>query len=357
MHRPNLRIIGLLTLLIALAFYRFSNHWIETRHYLIVDAPLSLAVGETTYTLQVQQEGNYNLSLLVWPKEEVPVRVAWSITGGHDVLESGAKEVWLSRETYIGRGRLKPGNYTLKFKVLDDFHRLNNFSPRIAVNADNETYDTASRRYDYLVTLSGAFGVVGTVLFLFSFRRKPLEMQLPNGAAIDSPDTVKRFPGYDRRLSLVSFSYIGAVFFALLLAIMLFMSGAFRYTPRGLWVRLLQPSSPPESADKWQPPIIVRVTATRQAPAKKGTSYFPYPYDRHYFINNEEVPANQLKPKLKELLVTRSDRTVYVEGDGDSLVYWIFHVVDVAKGAYASRVVLLTTEKGLTTVPSKHTLR
>ena len=342
MQRLNPRLIGLFALLAAVSLYVATKHWAETRQYLLLEAPLSLAAGETTYTLDVQNSGNYNLFLEVWPNEVAPTRVAWSIAGGPAVLESGgAKEIHLSQETFLGAAHLKPGNYTLRFKVLTDRRALDSFNPVLCVNADSDTYEKANSRYEHLMIVSGVMGAIAACLILFSLRRRPLELPVPNGAAIQRPDRAARFVGYGRRLRLVNFGYTAAVFFGLTMIVMMVLTGAFNPTSRGLWVQLLKLGAMPQAPDKWSQPVIVRVTATRRTLPTGVTSFEP-----HYFVNDVEVRDDQLTAKLRELLVTRTDRTVYVEGDPDAQLMWVVSVVDEAKTAYASRVVLLTESNG-----------
>ncbi len=56
-----------------------------------MDSHISLIAGQTNFPLDVESDGNYNLFLLVWPKDETTVQTAWTITTG-DVVTSGWKK-------------------------------------------------------------------------------------------------------------------------------------------------------------------------------------------------------------------------------------------------------------------------
>ena len=92
---------------------------------------------------------------------------------------------------------------------------------------------------------------------------------------------------------------------------------------------------------------MVRIAVTRKPTGEQyrgfDDKYYPrYDYQVHFFINEEEVPEKELKERLRAALVTRSDRTVYIQGNNDLLFMDVATAIDTAKGAYASRVVLVT---------------
>jgi biopolymer transport protein ExbD len=345
-YRPNPRIAGLLLLLLAVSLYLGSTHWIETRQYILLYTPISLAERETTYSLHVQNDANYNLSFQVWPSEETPIRTTWTIHGANGFVESGSKEVHLQREVFIGNARLKRGDYTLAFKVLTDARELDGLHPLLYITADNETLYRASDRYDILANTSGCIAAVGVFLLLFSFRRESVENKDPKGTDIQPPDRVKRFPGHGRRLRITNFGYMAAVFFALTVVVMMFITGAFEYRSVGLWVSVARLGTVFDSTDTWSKPIIIRLEARKIAQGKQqawdGKYYFSFTFENHFFINEQEVGQKELTHRLRELLVVRKDRTVYVQGSNEILFQDVAQVVDSAKAAYASRVVLIT---------------
>ncbi len=231
------------------------------------------------------------------------------------------KEVRLGSEVFLGNVSLKRGEYTLGFKVLTDARRVGHIESRAFCKCRPRYVRSASDRYDSLVIVSAIAGTLGILLILFSFMRKPTESPIPSGVAVEAPDRVKRFPGYGRRLGLTHFGYMAAILFALMVIVMMLLTGLNRYTPTGLWVKLLKPGEVPSTTDEWTQPIVVRVTTTLR-PAQRGRSLGSYAYDDHYFLNGEEVKEDQLKVRLRQLLVMRPDRTVFIDGSSGLRDSW-----------------------------------
>jgi len=59
-------------------------------------------------------------------------------------------------------------------------------------------------------------------------------------------------------------------------------------------------------------------------------------------INQKEVQAPQLIEQLQEIFKTRSDRTIFVQGDEELLFSDMAHLIDLAKGAGIERLGLVT---------------
>jgi biopolymer transport protein ExbD len=55
-------------------------------------------------------------------------------------------------------------------------------------------------------------------------------------------------------------------------------------------------------------------------------------------INQEEVELGNLFARLEDILKTRGDRTVFVQGDSDLLFNDIAQMIDIARGAGATRI-------------------
>jgi biopolymer transport protein ExbD len=61
-------------------------------------------------------------------------------------------------------------------------------------------------------------------------------------------------------------------------------------------------------------------------------------------INQELLELSVLMPRLQEIFKTRSDRTIFVQADNALLFNDVATLIDVAKGAGAERVGLLTEQ-------------
>ncbi|HUR21627.1 MAG TPA: biopolymer transporter ExbD [Vicinamibacterales bacterium] len=64
--------------------------------------------------------------------------------------------------------------------------------------------------------------------------------------------------------------------------------------------------------------------------------------DRRLRINSQEVPMNAAAARFREIYASRRDKTLYVIGD-ESLQYGdVMTVIDLAKGAGADRIGIIT---------------
>lgn len=95
-------------------------------------------------------------------------------------------------------------------------------------------------------------------------------------------------------------------------------------TPRGLQVQLPQPSEPAVEVT----PASALVLSIRA--------------DGAVLLNQELVMAADLPVRLLRALAVRAEKTVFVKGDSSLQYGAVAGLIDVARGAGASRVALLT---------------
>jgi biopolymer transport protein TolR len=102
-------------------------------------------------------------------------------------------------------------------------------------------------------------------------------------------------------------------------------------TPRGLDAAVPQPpppGTPPPPPDEANRTVVVTI-------------------DRNEIITiNQDPPIemSQLGTRLQEIMRTRNDRTIFVNGNSDLLFRAVINVIDVAKGAGVDKVGLMTEE-------------
>jgi biopolymer transport protein ExbD len=102
-------------------------------------------------------------------------------------------------------------------------------------------------------------------------------------------------------------------------------------TPRGLDAAVPQPpppGTPPPPPDEANRTVVVSI-------------------DRNEIITiNQDPPIemSQLGTRLQEIMRTRNDRTIFVNGSSDLLFRAVVNVIDVAKGAGVDKVGLMTEE-------------
>jgi biopolymer transport protein ExbD len=102
-------------------------------------------------------------------------------------------------------------------------------------------------------------------------------------------------------------------------------------TPRGLDAAVPQPpppGTPPPPPDEANRTVVVSI-------------------DRNEIITiNQDPPIemSQLGTRLQEIMRTRNDRTIFVNGSSDLLFRAVVNIIDVAKGAGVDKVGLMTEE-------------
>jgi len=81
-----------------------------------------------------------------------------------------------------------------------------------------------------------------------------------------------------------------------------------------------------------QPPGAARVSSV----------VLEYSADRRITVNQQPVAAADLEARLREIFQARTDKTLYIAGDGALRYGEIVAVIDAAKGAGVSRVGVIT---------------
>ena len=98
-------------------------------------------------------------------------------------------------------------------------------------------------------------------------------------------------------------------------------------TPNGLEANVPQPSQ--QSSDKTPRNETLILSLSRTGTVQ---------------LNQEEVDAPSVLSRLQDVLRTRADRTVFVQADDEVLYNDVAHLIDVARGAGANRVGLMTQQ-------------
>jgi biopolymer transport protein ExbD len=79
-------------------------------------------------------------------------------------------------------------------------------------------------------------------------------------------------------------------------------------------------------------------------PASQAEIVLDYSASRQITINGEIVPAAALTPRLRSLYRSRTDRTLWVAGDGSLRYGEIAAVIEAARAAGVDRVGVITPE-------------
>jgi len=110
-----------------------------------------------------------------------------------------------------------------------------------------------------------------------------------------------------------------------LLVLLIIFLAALPLTQKGLDTSLPQPSPPPPSGAPPSPSIVLE-----------------YEADGRIAINKQPVALGDLQTRLAALYRERSDKTLFVMGDGRLPYGRIVEAIDIAKGAGVDKVGIVT---------------
>ncbi len=318
---------GLATL--GMASFVIVKRWIDTRIFVPVDIPVSLAAGHIrTGPFRINVEQGYSIwidfdqSTYFNPmcSSYSTLKTTWTLYRDGRVQTQWDAPVL--QDGYLeGFGATK-GFYDLDVHVLADASCLNANRPRLRVvtSRDNDSF------YAGVLLWSGAvFVVVGLSLVILGWRGGVFR-ELEQSAIVTNAPTAGQTFQWAQKLPLrrpivgiPAFGLLAGIVFAILAILMMMLTGAFQRMPIGLWVHVLKPGAVAAKPDAWTEPVIVLVTDAGPG-QEPGLS-----------INSKVVAWDDLASALKRELSGRREWTVYVEGD--DCVAWanVVNVIDIAR--------------------------
>ena len=81
---------------------------------------------------------------------------------------------------------------------------------------------------------------------------------------------------------------------------------------------------------------------TQAAAAETNQIVVEYTADRRIAVNKQDVSITQLETRLRNIFEQRSDKTMFIVGDGSLKYKDIVEVIDAAKGAGVEKVGIVT---------------
>jgi biopolymer transport protein ExbD len=322
-------LIGLVLAILGMTSFVIVKRWIDTRIFMPVDIPVSLAAGHIrTGRFRINVEQGYSIwidfdqSTYFNPtcSSYSTLKTTWTLyRDGRVQMQWDAPVL---QDGYLEGFNATKGFYDLDIHVLADASCLNANRPRLRVvtSRDDDSF------YAGVVLWTGAiFVVIGISLVVLDWRGGVFRVSEQFAIVTNAPNGGQHFQWAQKLplrrpiVGIPSFGLVAGMVFAILAMLMMMLTGAFRYTPRGLWVHLLKPGAVPMKPDAWTEPVIVVVTDA-------GLGQEP-----ELFVNSKVVAWDDLASALKRELSVRREWTVYVEGD--DCVAWanVVNVIDIAR--------------------------
>jgi biopolymer transport protein ExbD len=354
---PVLGRIGIVIALSGVALGLWSGHWLKTRHWLLVNKPISLAKGHlNTGTFNVTIPGEYVASVEF-------DEFYWTSCAQYQVL----REKWTFYTDGKPSGGAGPSNeypygpfffhfendkttHSLDLDVLYDASCMNVGNPRLVVRGDSEVYDTVVD-FSNLLALSVLLLLVGSILLIQSVSRadsgeRPrdsltpfLSCHLSYSAITTSRSKASQpartyatfrhraFPSRDT-LSIVPITgYIYAVGWLVIFLPCLLLTTR-RWTSVGLPVSVVRLEASTVQNDDSFEPLAVTITS-----------------DNQILLNGEAMSPEELSSALGAALGRRPHWYVYVDGDQSIEFSAVARAVDIIRGLGAEAVLVTPKTK------------
>jgi biopolymer transport protein ExbD len=338
-------LIGLGIAILGTASFVTVKRWIDTRIFVPVDIPVSLAAGHIrTGPFRINVEQGYSIWIDFDQSTHFDpmcssysvLKTTWTLYRDGRVYTQWDAPVL--QDGYLEGFDAAKEFYDLDVHVLADASCLNANRPRLRVvtSRDNDSF------YAGMVLWSDAsFALVGISLVILGWRGGVFS-ELERHAIVTNAPTVglnfqwaQRLPLRRQFSSPPAFALLAAPILVVLIIIFMVLSQP--YPARGLYVRVLRPG-PLAATDPLSDPVIVQILDA-------GLGVTP-----ELYINSNPTSWNRFADDLKNELKLRPTWVVYVQAD--PILPWadIVNAIDVAKGLHAN-VVLLTLEP---TIKNRH---
>lgn len=335
---PPRALAGLVVAVLGIASLAAVKRWIDTRMFVPVDIPVSLAVGHIrTGPFQINVEQWYSILIDFDQRTHFDpmcssyalLQTKWTLYRDGRVYKQWDTPVL--HDGYLKGFDAVKGPYDLDVQVVADASCLNANRPRLRVvtSRDRDSFYAGA-----LLWSAGASIVIGISLVILGWRGGVFGGREQSTTVPNTPTVGQNFQWAQKlplRPAIVgspSFGLLAGMVFAILAILMMMLTGAFQRTSIGLWVHVLKPGAVPANPDTWTGPVMVLVTDA-------GPGQEP-----GLFINSAVVPWGDFANALKHELSGRREWIVYVEGD--DCVAWqnIVSVIDVARGDGAKAVLV-----------------
>ena len=330
-HRPFFYrriLIGLGLAILGTISFAAITRWINTRIFVPVDIPVSLAAGHIrTGLFRINVEQGYSIWIdfdqstyfnPMCPSYSI-LKTTWTLYRDGRVYTQWDAPVL--QDGYLeGFGATK-GFYDLDIRVLANASCLNANRPRLRVVTSR---DDQSFYAGVLLWTSATLVVIGISLVILGWRGGVF-CELKQTAIITNAPIVGQNFQWAQKLPLrrpiggiPAFGLLAGIVFAIFAILMMMLTGAFQYHSKGLWVHLLKSGAMPVKPDAWTEPVIVLVKDA--GPGQEPRLY----------LNSKVVAWDDLSSALKRELSSRREWTVYIEGD--DCVAWadLVNVIDIA---------------------------
>ncbi|HJT69864.1 MAG TPA: hypothetical protein VJ731_06675 [Terriglobales bacterium] len=336
-------LIGLALAILGTLTFVTVKRWIDTRTFVPVDIPVSLAVGhirtgpfkinlKDEYQVQIKTgwESHFDSNCLAYmhlPKAD------WFLYKDGQLVK---KNIASEPSDYLGSFDSENGTYELDLEIRSDSRCLDPGHPRLLVYRNKADYEDYANPILWFAGLSITLGASLVLLGVFtrSTESHLSSIRISNSEIVGQNfQWAQKLPLRRAITGIPPFGLLAGIAFALFAILMMTLTSAFQYRSRGLWVHLLKPGAMPVKPDAWTEPLIVLVKDA-------GPGQEP-----RLCVNSKVVAWDDFASALKHELSGRREWTVYVEGEDRMPWADVASVIDIARGDGAKVFLVRQPEK------------
>jgi len=331
-------LIGLVLAILGLATFATVKQWIDTRTFVPVDSPVSLAAGHIRKgPFKINLKDQYQIRIETgWESYFDPncpaymhlPKADWTLYRDGQLVK---KRIGSEPSDYLGSFDGVDGTYELAVDIQSNSGCLDPGHPRLLVYTNKADYEDYANPILWAAGLSITFGAS---LVLLGVTARSTESHLSSIRISNSESVGQNFQWAQRLPLRRQFSSPPAFALwaapVLVILIIIFMVVLQPYPARGLYVKVLKPG-PSATTDPLSDPVVVQILDA-------GLGVKP-----EFYINSKPTSWDRFGADLKNELKVRPNWVVYVQANPNLAWANIVNAVDVAKGLHAN-VVLLTVE-------------
>lgn len=338
-------LIGLGLAILGMASFVIVKRWIDTRIFVPVDIPVSLAAGHLrTGPFKINLKDEYQVRVKTgWERYFDPncltymhlPKADWFLYKDGQLVK---KRIGSEPSDYLGSFDGENGTYELDLDIQSDSRCLDPGRPRLLVYTNKADYEDYANPILWAAGLSITLGASLVLLGVIAcFTESHLSsIRISNSESVGQNfQWAQRLPLRRQFSSPPAFALLAAP--VLVILIIIFMVVLQPYPARGLYVKVLKPG-PLAATDPLSDPVVVQILDA-------GLGMTP-----ELYINSKPTSWNTFGDDLKNELKLRPKWLVYIQADPNLPFADITSAIDVAKGLHAD-VVLLTLEP---TIKNRH---
>jgi biopolymer transport protein ExbD len=333
-------VVGFVLAILGTATFATVKRWIDTRTFVPVNIPVSLAAGHIrTGPFKINLKNEYQVRIETgWQSYFDPNCLAYMHLPKADwiLYKDGQlvkKMLGSEPADYLGSFDSENGTYQLDLEIKSDSGCLDPGHPRLLIYTSKVGYEDYANPMLWAAGLSVTLGASLVLLGVigFSTESRLSSTRISNSESVGQNfQWAQRLPLRRQFSSPPAFALLAApVLIALIIIFMVLQP----YPQKGLYVKVLKPG-PLVPNDPLSEPVVVQLLDA-------GLGVMPDVY-----IDSKPTSWNRLADDLKNELKLRPKWVVHVQADRDLAWYDIVNAIDVAKSLHAS-VVLLTVQPDL----------